>query len=175
MLIESATSSTRYLISALALITLQYGAAVAADDEAKTCMLSTPQFAKMHKQRIRLVGESGNELKLRTRIADESAERAAGYQQICPEVIDITSILFVYDTEVDTSFHMFNVFGALDIGFFNAAGKLVSTQLMVPQRSGDSNAKYYYSTKPFKYALEIRPGFFKENNLTVGSTRLSIE
>lgn len=174
MLIEYVKSSARYLISALALIMLQCGAVAVADDAA-TCMLSTQPFADMHKQRIRLVGGTGNVLEFRTRIANESAERSAGYQHICPEVIDITSILFVYDTEVDTSFHMFNVFGALDIGFFNAAGELVSVQTMVPQKSDDPDAKYYYSTGPYKYVLEIRPGYFKENQLTVGTTHLSLE
>ena len=174
MLIEYAKLSARYLISALALIVLQCGAVVVADDEA-TCVLSTSQFANMHKQRIRLEGDTGNVLEFRTRIANESAERSAGYQHICPEVIDLTSILFMYDTEVDRSFHMFNVFGALDIGFFNAAGELVSVQTMVPQKSDDPDAKHYYSTRPFKYALEIRPGFFNENLLTVGTTRLNLE
>ncbi len=106
------------------------------------------------------------------KIADDSSERSAGFQHICPEIIDTSSILFVYEEPLLTRFHMFNVHAALDIGFFNGDGELDALIRMTPQKYSDPNSVTYGVEKEFKYALETRAGFFEKNGLKPGNTTL---
>lgn len=160
----------RLRLITLILLLFQFNSTVA--DEQQTCSFATPAFKKMEIHRISIEKDNGEKVRVRPRIADDSDERRAGYQYICPEIIDVTSILFVYSKEVDFQYHMFNVFGALDIGFFSADGILVTVATMYPQVEGDANAEYYTSSEPYKYALEIRPGFFEEHGIEVGKATL---
>ena len=138
----------------------------------QTCKFATPAWKKMEIKRISIEKGNGEVVKLRSRIADETDERSAGYQYICPEVIKISSILFVYSRPVDFQYHMFNVYDSLDIGFFSETGELISVQRMEPQVESDPNAKYYGSNKPYQYALEVRPGFFEEHGIQAGNAKL---
>jgi len=85
--------------------------------QAAQCQLSTPAWQQMHMSTIALLHDSGKTIELRVRIADESSERAAGYQHICPEIIDLSAILFVYEKPQIGYFHMNNVHAQLDMGF----------------------------------------------------------
>lgn len=139
----------------------------------QTCKFATPAWKKMEIKRISIEKGNGEVVKLRSRIADETDERSAGYQYICPEIIKISSILFVYSQPVDFQYHMFNVYDSLDIGFFSEIGDLISVQRMEPQVESDPNAKYYSSSKPYQYALEVRPGFFEEHGIEAGNAKLA--
>ena len=121
---------------------------------------------------IELVRSDQDAVKIRARIADEASERSAGYQHICPEIIQTSSILFVYEQPVLTSFHMFNVHAKLDIGFFDENGELIELIRMTPQSRSNSAALTYGPKEKFVYALETRAGFFSENGLKPGSAKL---
>ena len=142
-----------------------------ADDQ--SCRYFTPQFQNMNFRIIELVRSDGHTIRSRPKIADDSSERSAGFQYICPEIIDTSSILFVYEQPVLTRFHMFNVRADLDIGFFDEYGKLNALIHMKPQKRTDPESVTYGAAKEFKYALETRAGFFEENGLTPGSTTLN--
>ena len=72
----------------------------------------------MHLATIVLTHENGQSIQMRTRVADEPNERAAGFQHICPQIIDLSAILFIYEQPTVANYHMNNVHDALDIGFF---------------------------------------------------------
>ena len=126
----------------------------------------------MAMRRIVLEKPDGTAIKIRSRVADDDSKRAAGYQHICPQIVKLSSILFIYEDLVRSSFHMFNVHSELDIGFFDSNGKLEEVLRMTPQDSSDSSAEFYQPKKPFQFALEIRAGFFESYELKPHTTRL---
>ncbi len=138
----------------------------------ETCKLSTEQWSKMEIRRVVLVRADGEAITIRSRIARSSAERAAGYQHICPEIIALSSILFVYESPLQPRFHMFNVHAELDIGFFDQDKNLITVLRMTPQMIGDASAEMYDPGQLVKYALEAPAGFFTENKLLSAQTTL---
>ena len=126
----------------------------------------------MHVEEISLLNDAGKIIKFESHIADNARERAEGYQHICEEVINKTSILFVYSQPVGGRFHMQNVKAPLDIGFFDRAGKLIRT--MVMDTYDDGNKRLYHPRQQFQYALEARVGFFKAHMLSAGKARLVV-
>ncbi len=125
----------------------------------------------MHTEEVSLLNDRGQVVALQTRIADDEVERAAGYQHICENIIDSSSILFVWPKPIFTRFHMRNVKAPLDIGFFDTQGKLFSVMQMQPA-GDDGDSQLYAPSQPFQYALEAGQGFFAEQNLSTQRTRL---
>lgn len=131
--------------------------------------MSTPQWSQMHLSTVTLTHESGEAVQIRSRIADDSRERAAGFQHICPELIALSSILFVYNKPKVVSFHMNNVHDALDIGFFDQNGELIKIARMIPNDSSNLLSNLYSSGDEIQYALETRAGFFADHGLEARS------
>lgn len=126
----------------------------------------------MHLEEISLLNGKGKILKIDSFIADSSAERASGYQFICRNVIDRSTILFVYQQSVMAQFHMRNVTSPLDIGFFDDQGILIKSLQM--DTYADGNSRLYHPGQAFQFALEARPGYFHSNDLFDGTARLLI-
>lgn len=147
---------------------------VAADVLADSdCKLATPQWSEMEIRTVILRREDGEVVRIRSRIADSPRERAAGFQHICPEIIQLSSILFVYESPTSSSFHMFNVHDSLDIGYFGQDRKLITVLRMTPQKIGDNSARMYgIGSKEFVYALETRADFFADHGLKPNKTML---
>ncbi len=135
--------------------------------------MSTPQWEQMHLGTVSLTKTNGEVVKIRSRIADDSGERSAGFQHICPEIIELSSVLFVYERPRMVSFHMNNVHDSLDIGFFDENGELLQVTRMDPYGSINSSKKYYSSDYKFQFALETRAGFFQEQGLDDGTVVLT--
>ncbi len=137
------------------------------------CKLATPQWSEMDVQTVKLRRADGEVIRIRSRIADSPRERAAGFQHICPEIIQLSSILFVYKAPTSSSFHMFNVHDRLDIGFFDQDRKLITVLRMTPQKIGDESARTYgIGSKEFVHALEARAEFFADHGLKPNTTIL---
>lgn len=136
------------------------------------CEDSIERLSIMHVEEIALLNDSGKIIKFDSHIANSNQERAAGYQHICEEVINKTTILFVYAAPVGNQFHMQNVMTPLDIGFFDGAGRLVKTMLMDTYEDG--NNRLYSPGQRFQYVLEARVGFFNEHKLSEGRARLVV-
>ena len=168
---EFAGLSVRYWRSPLSVATFALGLCLNVSAE-QTCQLSTPQWSKMEIRSVRILRANEITIKIRPRLADESGERSAGYQHICPQIIDLSSILFVYDSPVKMGFHMFNIHKELDIGFFDSNKELIEVLRMTPQQIEDPLAEFYEPGQEFQYALETWPGFFEQNELTPGSAKL---
>ena len=67
-------------------------------------------------------------------------------------------MLFVFDGATDVGFTMSTVPVPLDIGFYDADGKPVSTRHMKPCAKVEDECPVYRSDEPFTYALETLKG-----------------
>jgi len=132
--------------------------------ESAECVDSTPGIDSMDRINITLLNDSGKPIELSVLLADDAFERAAGFQSVCPEVIDKTLILFRYPSAIDGKFHMQNVYAPLDIVFFAANGRFLK-YLKMETYTLDSQP-LYGPGRPFQYALEAPVGFFAKNGVT---------
>lgn len=133
---------------------------------------TTKEFDRMTIAKVKLINDDGQTVEFEMRIADEIEERAAGFQHIGEGVIEKAIILFVFDEELSTSFHMQNVVAPLDIAFIKADGTIIDIVRMEPDPSKTYAPK---DNQTFKYAIEARAGFFKENKISAGKAKLVIE
>ena len=115
-----------------------------------------------------LVGPNLQRITLKVRVADTGSERAAGFQYICPEVAEHTSILFLFAQSHVPSFHMNNVYMPLDIAFIDEQGKIRDIQTMNPIVLGKKNQPRFWSPKtPVNAALEVKGGLLDQLGVTV--------
>ena len=117
------------------------------------CRTSTMGWDVMEQRTLSFNSDAGSQM-LEVRVADEGVERAAGYQWICPESARDTAILFVFPSEFRSAFHMRNVFTDLDIGFFDASGRLVDVKTMQAE-ANNPKGRTYQAKSAYRYALEI--------------------
>lgn len=114
-----------------------------------------------------LNGPDSRRIALAVHIADDGNERAAGFQQICPQVAEHTAILFLFERTHIPSFHMSNVHMPLDIAFIDAAGIIRDIQTMSPYIIGKQSQKRLWSPPtPVRAALEVKAGLFSELGIT---------
>jgi uncharacterized membrane protein (UPF0127 family) len=101
-------------------------------------------------------------------VASTADERAEGlmYRE---EVPDGTGMLFVFRDNAVRSFWMANTYIALDIAYLNPSFRIVDMVAMEPLVT-DS----YPSAAPSMYGLEVRQGWFAEQDIRIG-TQAQIE
>jgi uncharacterized membrane protein (UPF0127 family) len=129
----------------------------------------------MQEKTIALVSNRGNNLVLKVKIADQPEEIMAGYQYLCPEVIENSGILFDFGTTVSSRFHMQNVFAPLDIAFFSQEGTLINTATMKPEPPGSAGKRTLYRARsPYRYVLETPKGLVPATELVPGTTHLKL-
>ena len=139
---------------------------------ASPCRDTTDGLRAMQRENISISNDAGEVIELEVLVADDNFERAAGFQHICQDVIAETLILFRYKHEVFARFHMQNVHGPLDIGFFNGSGRLIKALRM--ETYTENSRPLYGPGKPFQYALEAAPGFFAEKGIQTARSFLKI-
>jgi hypothetical protein len=101
---------------------------------------------------VHLSGPWGS-AKFQVEVMDDEAERARGLMHR-PQLGKFSAMLFVYERERILSFWMKNTFIALDILFFDSAGRLVNIRAdAIP---GDETP--LRGTGPAQYVLEINAG-----------------
>lgn len=128
----------------------------------------TSEWREMETRTVNLVGADGGERKLAVKVAANGRHRAAGFQHICPEVIAREAVLFLFGSEVQPTFHMRNVYAALDIAFIDSSGVIRDIQRMQPYVLGKRQPKYYRPATAAFAALEVRGGYFDEHGIEVG-------
>jgi len=112
---------------------------------------------------------------LAVKIADRPREIRAGYQYLCPEVIQNSAILFDFGSTVTSRFHMRNVYAPLDIAFFNQKGILINTVTMQAEPPGTRRRSILYQAEsPYRYALETPAGQLTALEMLPGITRLQL-
>jgi uncharacterized membrane protein (UPF0127 family) len=76
-------------------------------------------------------------------------------------------MLFIFPKDVDYGFWMKNTYISLDIAFIDSNKVIFNIQKMYPC---DNNiCKIYYSPKPYRYALEVKMGFFEKFGFKEGA------
>ena len=116
-----------------------------------------------------IINVDGSEVAIHYLIAESASLRAAGFQHVCPETIDKESILFVFQMEFTSAFHMNNVYAPLDIAFFDKQGVIIDIQTMYPYSVISVKKPLYQPAKPAMYALETHQGFFAAAGIKVGA------
>ena len=137
------------------------------------CVPTTPGIKSMTEEIIQIRNKDGEVIDLNVLVADDHRERAAGFQHVCPEVIQTRLILFKYEQEVYGKFHMNNVHAPLEIGFFDQQGILIKSMIMDVYE--DDYRPLYGPTSRFQFALEARVGFFAEHRLVDGQSQIDIQ
>lgn len=130
---------------------------------------TTDEFNKMGIGIIKIINDKNQILELEIKIADEDNERSAGFQYISKEIIEKTIILFIFPYEMQGVFHMRNVEAPLDIAFIKTNGTIIEILQMTP-----SQTQLYSPKNSFKYAIEAREGFFKDNKISAGISKLDV-
>uniref|UniRef100_A0A7C3RLL3 DUF192 domain-containing protein n=1 Tax=Dictyoglomus thermophilum TaxID=14 RepID=A0A7C3RLL3_DICTH len=77
-------------------------------------------------------------------------------------------MLFIFSTDVSYGFWMKNTYVPLDIAFISSDKIIFNIQRMLPCKEGKDCA-VYYSPKPYRYALEVKAGFFEKYKFSVGA------
>lgn len=167
---SSRTVPAAILVAALA------GSACATETGAGTagCVDTSPVLDHMEEATVTIVGEKPAEIPVR--VADDSFERAAGFQYICPKAVAETAILFRFDAPTQSPFHMNNVHAPLDIAFIGPDGVVVDVQRMEPYVDSVLfvRQRLYQSTLPFLFALETAAGRMETLGIGIG-TRLKLQ
>ena len=78
-------------------------------------------------------------------------------------------MLFVFPYETNAGFWMKNTYVPLDIAFISSNGVIFNIQRMYPCKEGEI-CPIYYSPKPYRYALEVKAGFFERYGFGVGAS-----
>jgi uncharacterized membrane protein (UPF0127 family) len=143
------------------------GSACAAD-----CTPTTPGVEAMTSTAVTIEISTESSKSFDMLIADENLERSAGFQDICPDVISRTLILFIFPNEFIPSFHMRNVHAPLDIAFLDATGLVVDIQTMDTYVLGARNNPLYSPSTRSKAALEADVGFFEQQGVEVDVSRI---
>lgn len=96
-------------------------------------------------------------------VASTADERAEGlmYRE---EVPDGTGMLFVFQDSQPRAFWMANTYVALDIAYMDPSYRIVDIIQMEPLIT-----ESYPSNAPAMFALEVRQGWFEENEIGVGT------
>jgi len=106
---------------------------------------------------------------LMVEVADSEPERARGLM-FREKLGRDAGMLFLFDNAQVLSFWMKNTPLPLSIGFFDQKLQLFEVQDMDPPKElMDRNLRTYRSSRPSRIALEVRKGWFKENNIPMGA------
>lgn len=113
-----------------------------------------------------IISQEGEQVTIPIEIADAEELRSFGlmYRKDIPFEY---GMLFVFPTPGIRSFWMKNTFVELDIAFINSEGIIIDIQRMEPCQG--PNCPIYTIYKPFKYALEVKAGFFERYGFSEGA------
>jgi hypothetical protein len=115
--------------------------------------------------------EGGATHHLAVKIADTPAQRSAGFQYICSNLVRAWGVLFVFQSSERHTFHMRNVREDLDIAFIAKNGRILELKKM--SREGWSvKAHIYRANQPYRYVLETAADRLSGLGLDEGNWRL---
>ncbi len=140
---------------------------------ARECLESTAPWSAMETREITLADKTGTTMRFLAKIADDGSERAAGFQHLCPHVIEEMPMLFLFGGELRPTFHMRNVHRALDIAFIDANGRIDEIKRMDPYVLGAVKRPLYRSRLPVFAAMEAHAGFFAQQGIVAGRWKLT--
>jgi uncharacterized membrane protein (UPF0127 family) len=117
-------------------------------------------FAALTTTRIRVGGRS-----MRVVIADSTNERTQGLRKR-HDLGSYRGMLFDFRSDTQSNFTMSTVPVALDIGFYDAAGRVVDRLRMKPCAGSEIECPVYSAKGPFRYAVETLAGKLPRGRLS---------
>ena len=161
-----AGATAAFVLITLVTMTLVPISMYSAPGLARSCTDMTPELEHMTVHDAQLRGPGDRRIDMKVRVADEGSERAAGFQHICPETVEHTSILFVLERPKTPRFHMHNVHMPLDIAFIDSQGIIRNIQTMHPYVLGARDTKLWGPDVPVRFVLEVKAGLFEQQGVT---------
>ena len=112
------------------------------------------------------ISQDGKSITIPIEIADNDELQSLGlmYREDIPKEY---GMLFIFPTDGIRGFWMKNTYIALDIAFINSEGIILEIKTMEPCNS--ENCPVYTIYKPFRYALEVKAGFFEKYGFKPGA------
>jgi uncharacterized membrane protein (UPF0127 family) len=101
---------------------------------------------------------------LRVVVADSDSERELGLRQR-RDLGSYDGMLFAFPAASSDAFTMSTVPVALDVGFYDDGGRLVSRRRMEPCAGSESQCPLYRADHPYRYALETLAGALPSGSL----------
>lgn len=136
---------------------------------AQECQVDNVYLQAMPLSKVSAVNADNESVDFFVRTAVNNQTRAAGFQYVCASTIADKPILFLFDQPGMPRFHMRNVVAPIDIAFIDADGRIESIQAMLPYILGSTLRPLYSPKREVVAALEVKPGFYNENKIVVGS------
>ena len=142
---------------------------------AAECVATTDELKTMEARKIALTRKDAPVLYFSVKVADDTHERSAGFQHVCPEIVERIPILFVFSKPTQPWFHMRNVHAPLDIAFLDETGRITEIQHMAvyPSTPEKRDIQHYRPRAPISGALEAYLGFFESLGVTAGNASIN--
>lgn len=124
--------------------------------------INFPKFPKGHLT----ITQGSKKLTIPIEIADRDELHSFGlmYRKDIPWNF---GMLFIFSQDVSYGFWMKNTYVPLEIAFINSQKIIFNIQKMYPCKGED--CPIYYSPKPYRYALEVKMGFFEKFGFKEGA------
>jgi hypothetical protein len=122
---------------------------------------------------VRLVS-GGDTVRLSVELAVSPEQRTMGLMER-HHLAETAGMLFVYDSTQppDAGYWMFRTRIPLDIAYLDSAGVVRAIREMQPCESIlAQGCPSYPPSVPYRFALEVNSGFFKQHRITLGSVAL---
>lgn len=124
-----------------------------------------------------LLLNNGEKVSLVLEVADTVEKRNVGLmnRQDLEEGLD--GMIFVFTEDVQSGFWMKDTYIPLSIAFINKKGIIQEIIIMEPFSAGDKTESpiVYFPKDAYRFALEVKQGFFKENNIKIGDRLLGLQ
>ena len=117
---------------------------------------------------VEIITGAAKSVKVNVELADTEYKRRLGLS-FRKYLGDYDGMLFAFDTEVNTPFWMKDVQIPLDMIFFDSLGFIVDMKEAVAPCT-DTYCPSIYSTKSYKYVLEVNSGFIQKNSIPEGGS-----
>jgi len=145
------------------LAVLLLGATTLLPSADRDCMESTPALESMAWGKLWVDADSADPTELPVRLAVTPAQRSAGMQHLCPDVVAANPMLFLFSQQQFVGFHMNNVHVDLDIAFIGSGWQVVEVARM--GQSGGASSGVRISA-----ALEVKAGDAERLGIRPGTT-----
>lgn len=124
---------------------------------------TTQNTADFEKETIILINSDEERIEMTALIAEDRDQQMQGlmdHESLC----EYCGMLFIYEENVHNSFWMKDTQIPLSIAFISEEGTIMEIQQMEPETTDSHKPE-----EPYRYALEVNQGFFRENQIVVGN------
>lgn len=128
-----------------------------------TLFSSAVSYPQNRKCGISVINRDGKRVAVEAEVADTPGKRNDGlmFRRILAEN---EGMLFIFDDNERRSFWMRNTYIPLSIAYISSRGVINEIYHMKPL----DDSVIYSSKKPARYALEMKQGWFRRNNIATG-------